>query len=327
MRVGIDVYTIRELNLNPYQVIDYLADHDFEGVQYGKIRKLSETLDTGVLRDIRAYADTKNKYTHVSVTAVNPVIFDGGFDMLKKCLEEEIAAAAAACWHELHSFINAGFERYEHPIPWSVHVDGCIQLMNALRPTLEKYGSRINLEDHGEATFDILKVIECTSPHITGVCLDTANAFVNGEDPVLAAKRVAPYTHLTHTKDGIICFTNDGIIRQGKPPGMGNVDFETILPILGEYCPHLPLSIEDHKGLFTAKIFDKDWFEKNPELSAYELGQFVKQAWITQQKISAGEIPPVADYEAASYLNEMEERLSFGRQYLNDLLHRLNLYG
>ena len=327
MRIGIDTFTIRELNLDPYQIFDWCADNKFEGAQFGGIRGMCESLDIGKLKDIRAYADSKNLYSHVSVSQVNPVVFEGSFDELKCRIEEEIAAAAACGWRELHSVINAEFERYEHPVPWPVHVEQCIMLINALRPTLEKYGARINIEDHGEATFDILKVIECTGTHLTGVCLDIANTLVNAEDPVLAAKRVAPYTHLTHTKDAIVTLCDEGIIRQGKPPGAGCVDFETILPILGKYCPELPLSIEDHKWLFTARIYDDEWISKNPELTAYELGQFVKLAWQVHQKILKGEIPTIEEYEAAPYLEEMDERLAFGRKYLSDLLQRLNLYG
>ena len=326
MKVGVDTFTIRDLNLDPYQTLDYLESRGFEGAQFGGVYSLSETLDPGALRDIRAYADAKKLYTHVSVTAVNPVIFQGSFDELKDRIVREIAAAAEGNWHELHSVINGGMERYEHPVPWQVHVDGCIKLINALRPTLEKYGSRINIEDHGEATFDILKVIECTSPHLTGVCLDTANTFVNAEDPVLAAKRVAPYTHITHTKDAIVCFCDEGILRQGRPPGMGNVRFEQVLPILGEYCPELPLSIEDHKWLFKARIFEEDWIRRNPELTPYEMGQVVKLAWETQQKMFDGSVPSIEAYEKAEYLDEMEERLAFGRDYLNKLLRELNLY-
>lgn len=327
MRVGIDVFTIRELNLTPMQQVDYILERGFEGLQYGGLRSLSKSLDVGELREVRAYADSKNVYTHVSVSQVNPVASSLSFDELRATLEEEIAAAAAAGWHELHSCINAGMERYEHPIPWRRHVDECIKLINQLRPTLEKYGSRINIEDHGEATFDILRVIEHTGSHLTGVCLDTANTLVNAEDPVLAAKRVAPYTHLTHTKDAIVAFCDEGVIRQGKAPGMGDVDFDKVLPILGQYSPQLPLSIEDHKWFFTARIFDQDWIDRNPELTPYELGQFVKLAWGTQKKLFAGEIPSMEEYEKTPYLEEMDARLAFGRDYLTNVLKKHNLYG
>ncbi len=326
MRVGVDIFTIRELNLKPKNALDYVQSLGFEGIQFGNIRSLSQELDHGELRDLRSYADERNLYTQLSLTCINPYIYDhGGFDELKLSLEEEIEAAAAGGWQELHTYINGGNERYEHAIPWDEHVDAAIRLINSLRPTLERYGSRINIETHIETTFDILRVIEATGEHLTGVCLDTANTLVNAEDPVLAAKRVAPYTHLTHIKDAIVAFCDEGIVRQGKPPGQGNVDFDKILPVLGEYSPHLPLSIEDHKWLFTANIYDEEWISKNPDLTAYELGQFVKLAWDTQKKLDSGELMSIEEYEKKPYLEEMEERLIFGRDYLNGLLKKHNL--
>jgi len=327
MRVGLDTYTIRELKLSAYKMIDYAEQQRLEGVQFGDMREISETLDVGALKDARAYADSKGLYTYVSVTHANPVMFRGSFDELKQRIEREITVAAACGWHELRGVINIGMERYNHPTPWPTHVDQCIMLINALRPALEKYGSRINIETHGETTFDILKVIECTSPHLVGVCLDTANTLVNAEDPVLAVKRVAPYTHMTHTKDGIITFCDEGIVRQGKPPGEGCVDFEAILPILGKYCPQLPLSIEDHKGLFKMKIYDREWLDKNPDITVYELGQFIKLARQTHKRLESGDLPPVEEYEAVPYLEQMERRLSSGRDYLNGLLQKLDLRG
>lgn len=325
MRVGIDVFTIRELNLDPFQQVDFVRQRGFEGLQYGGVRSMSETLDVGKLREIHRYCDDNGMYSHVSVTTVNPITSSLSFDDLKASLIEEITAAAQAGWHELHSVINVGSERYTHPIPWCRHVEGAIKLINQLRPTLEKCGSRINLETHGESTFDILKVIEATGTHLTGVCLDTANTLCNAEDPVMAARRVAPYTHLTHTKDGLVCFCEKGVLRQGKAPGMGSVDFEKVLAVLGEYTPDLPLSIEDHKWLFTADIFDPDWIAHNPELTPEEMGQFIKLAWEGQQKLFRREIPPIDEYEAVPYLDQMEERLAVGRDYLKALLKRLNL--
>ena len=55
------------------------------------------------------------------------------------------------------------------------------------------------------------------------------------------------------------------------------------------------------------------------------MGQFIKLAWEGQQKLFRGEIPPIDEYEAVPYLDQMEERLAAGRDYLKALLKRLNL--
>jgi sugar phosphate isomerase/epimerase len=325
MRVGIDTFTLRELGLDPYQTLDFIKKRGFDGAQFGGIRGMSPQLDVGALIDIHQYAKSQNMYALVSVTYVNPVISELNRDDFRHNLEEEIRTAAKAGWHELHSAINTSSERYEHAIPWDEHIQQCIHVIRSLRPVLEQCGSRINLETHGETTFDVLRVIEAVGEDIVGVCLDTSNTLVNAEDPVLAAKRVAPYTHMTHAKDGIIYFSQNGITRQGKPPGQGVVDWERILPILGQYSPNLPLSIEDHKWLFEAKIFDQEWMSHNPDLTAYELGQFIKLASETEAKLAMGQIPNPDEYEAIPYLEQMEERLNSGLGYFRELLARLHL--
>jgi len=320
MRIGIDTFTIRDLNQNPYRQLDYIKGLGFEGAQFGGVRSLSANLDTGELKDLDDYAKSKGMYLYASVPPFNAVVYKGTFEDLRDEIKEQIIAAASVGWRELHSCINLSMERYDSAVPWSEHIYSAIWLFTQLGGLLREHGCRVNIETHGEATFDVLKVIEAVGGDICGVCLDTANTLVNAEDPVLAAKRVAPYTHLTHLKDGLVYFSENGVTRQGKPPGLGSVDFEKVLPILGEYSPDLPLSIEDHKWFFEAKIYDEDWIKKNPELTPYELGRFVKLAMEGQRKIDSGEAPDPAEYEKTAYLDEMEDRLATGREYLRKVL-------
>ncbi|MCL2815355.1 MAG: sugar phosphate isomerase/epimerase, partial [Oscillospiraceae bacterium] len=286
MRIGIDTFTIRDLNKNPYETLDYIKSLGFEGAQFGGIRSLSPALDAGELGALDDYAKSKDMYLYTSVPPFDAFLHSGPYEELKNEIEKQIIAAASADWRELHSCVNGGTARYTSPEPWSEHIDSAIRLFSDLGGVLREYGCRVNIETHGaETTFDILRIIEAAGADICGVCLDTANTLVNAEDPVLAAKRIAPYTHLTHLKDGLVYFSPNGVMRQGKPPGQGSVDFEQVLPILGEYSPDLPLSIEDHKWLFEAQIFDEDWILHNPDLTPRELGLFVKLAWEGTQKI------------------------------------------
>jgi sugar phosphate isomerase/epimerase len=322
VRVGIDSFTIRDLKLDAYQTLDYVKKLGLEGVQFGGMDELSKEADAGKLKDIHDYADAQGLYIYSGVGVCNPVLVKGSLDEHRERIISDIKAYAGVGWHELRSVICYSDENYNHPVPWKTHLAESINFIKSLRPVLEKYGSRVNLENHGDSTFDLLKVVEAAGPDICGICLDTANTLVNGEDPVLAAKRVAPYTHLTHTKDGITYFSENGVKRQGKAPGQGVVDFTKILPILGEYSPNLPLSIEDHKWIFEFSIFNKDWIDKNPDLSPFELGQFVKLAWQTEKKLASGEIPNVDEYEAIPYLDQMEERLLFGLQHLKGIINK-----
>jgi sugar phosphate isomerase/epimerase len=199
-------------------------------------------------------------------------------------------------------------------------------MIQSLGPVLREHGSRVDIEDHGDITsFELVRIIEATGPDLAGVCLDTANMLLFAEDPVASVRRLAPYTHLTHTKDAIMFFIDEGIRRQGRPPGQGIVDWETILPALAEHEPDLPLSIEDHKWLFDAEIFQPDWHALQADLTREELGQFVRLTWDCQRRIHSGELPDPETYEAIPYPEQMEERLGSAREYLNALLERCHL--
>ena len=53
------------------------------------------------------------------------------------------------------------------------------------------------------------------------------------------------------------------------------VDVLLPLPILGEYSPDLPLSVEDHKCLFGAEIFESWWHDEQPDLTREELSMTI----------------------------------------------------
>lgn len=327
MRVGIDTFTICNLQLNHWQTLDYLHANGLDGAQFGYLGSLSATLDAGELRDVRAYADERNLYTHVSVSSPNPYLHADGPDACVARISHDVQCAAAAGWHELHASLGDDATRFRHAMPWAQHLKESANVMSMLAPVLREYGSRINLEDHGDSTtYNLIDLVEDVGPDIAGICLDTANVLCMAEDPVAAARRVAPYTHLTHTKDAIVYFCDHGIRRQGRAPGEGILDWERILPILAEYSPDLPLSIEDHKWLFDARIFDADWMAAVPEVPREDIVEVVRLARQCEQRIAAGAMPDPEEYEAIPFDLQMEPRLFSGRDYLKTLLARLNLY-
>jgi sugar phosphate isomerase/epimerase len=326
MRVGIDAYTIHCLNLDPFQMLDYVKEHDLEGIQFGGIRWLSNTLDIGRLKETRSYADKLDLYSHVSVSTCNPYLVDGSLEDHMENLKKEIESAAECGWHELHSSLGGGNERYEHPVPWTQHLADSAELIRKLGPVLRHHKSRINLETHGDTTtFELARLAEDVGADIVGICLDTANVLCHAEDPVLAARRAAPYTHLTHTKDAIIFFIDTGYRRQTVPAGKGALDWESILPILAEYSPDLPISIEDHKMLFDFHVFNYDWLSLHPDLTREELARVMQIAWECQKRIQNGELPNTEEYENVPYVEQMEDRLRTGRDYLKTLINRLEL--
>lgn len=252
MRVGIDTFTLRDLNLDAFGQLEFIHNFGLDGAQFGGIGHIAPGRDAGRLREIRQRADELGLYTHVSLSVTcNPHLTNLSLDELEHEIRLDIEAAAACGWHELHGSMGGGEERYFHPVPWGQQVADVGALLRRLGPVLRAHGSRVDIETHGDTTtFELIRIIEASGPDIAGICLDTANVLCQCEDPVEAAKRAAPYTHLTHLKDGAIAFIPTGYRRQTLPAGRGMLDWRAILPILAAEEPNLPLSIEDRSTPF-----------------------------------------------------------------------------
>ena len=248
-------------------------------------------------------------------------------DEYREEVEKQIELAAECGWHELHTAFGGGEERYVDAVSWVDQLADAALFIRSLAPVLRAHESRINVETHGDVTtFELIRLIEDVGPDIAGICLDTANLLCQCENPTRASRRAAPYVHMTHIKDAMITFTHSGYRRQSLPPGRGILDWRNILPALAEYEPNLRLSIEDHKWLFDFHVFDPHWLRLHPDLTVEEFASIMQIAWDCQQKMAAGELPDPETYNAIPYFDQLEERLAFGRDYLNDMLDRLDLH-
>lgn len=327
MRVGVDTFTLRDLKLNPFQQLDYIHKMGLEGAQFGGLRSLSPTLDPGELQAVRDRADGLGLYSHVSLSITcNPHLAKIPPEEHAARIREEIEKAAACGWHELHSSLGNGDERYGHPVPWTRHLADSTTFLRTLGPVLRQHHSRINLETHGDTTtFELVRLVEEVGPDCAGICLDTANVMCHAEDPVAAAKRAAPYTHLTHTKDAVAFFTDGGYVRQTVPPGRGAIAWPVVLPVLAEHSPNLPVSIEDHKWLFRFPCFEPRWLALHPDLTREELAAFMRLIWQCQKRLAAGELADPVESDKIPHSAEVEERLRFGCGYLQGQIRRLGL--
>ena len=322
MRVGIDTFSIRELGLDSLGQLDWIKKHGFDGAQFGVLGT-----DAKNLREIRLHADRLGLYSYVSVRSPNPHLDSAPQNELVTSIAEQVHAAAEAGWHELHSSLGAESNRYRHKTAsWPQQLSDSAFVLGRLKPVLRECGSRINLEPHFDTTtFELVRLCEEVGPDVCGVCLDTANVLLFGEHPVRAAERVAPYTHQTHIKEAFLFFDDKGLVRQTTAPGRGDLDWPAIFSALGEYAPDLPLSIEDHKRLFRAEIFEPWWHTEQKDLSREELASTVGLAWKGHQSVQSGKRMNPEEYEKIPYLDELEDRLHEGRDYLRGVLETLGL--
>ncbi|MEI7435985.1 MAG: sugar phosphate isomerase/epimerase [bacterium] len=327
MKVGVDTFTLYPLNLDPFEQLDFIKAAGLDGAQFGGLRSLSKNLELSELKAVRERADSLGLYSHVSLSvACNPHLVAGSADEHRQAACQEIELAAQCGWHELHSTLGGGDERYLHAVPWPQQLADSALFIRSLAPVLRQHGSRIDLETHGDSTtFELVRLIEDVGPDCVGICLDTANVMCHCEEPVAAVRRAAPYTHLTHTKDAVVFFSERGYVRQTVPPGRGAIEWEKVLPVLAAHSPNLPMSIEDHKWLFYFHGFDPAWLALHPDLTLEEYASFMQLIWKCQQRLAAGEFMDPLEYDKIPYASEVNERLQSGRDYLKSMIARLGL--
>lgn len=346
MKVGIEMCHgfIQDIGFDDFVPgFDRAKAFGFAGMYYKSPQYIAKDLDPGRLKAARQYADELGLYLEFGLGRVNPyntseapeVWLLGGGDY-RLSLEKLIAAAAEADCHELIG-VTAGwkynhsgyfhFDRFRTDVSWEDQLQATAKFLKILAPVLRQYGSRVNLETHEEVTsYEILRIVEAVGEDVVGVAFDTANILSRGEDPVAAAKRVAPFCHQTHAKDAILFFSEKGVTRQVKPCGEGIVNWRVILPILYQYNPGLTLTIEDHKGYQEIDLFDETWRSFHPDLNLAEMGELIRLARDCETRIQRGEIMKVEEYEAIPYQDQMPERLKTSLDTLNGLIQELSLF-
>ncbi|QJD86139.1 sugar phosphate isomerase/epimerase family protein [Cohnella herbarum] len=346
MKVGIELHHgyLKDEHMPVEQVLEKAKADGYEGVYYKSPIYVSVSLDVGVLREAASCAKRLGMFLDFGVGRVNPYNatespeiwqLGGGDYML--AMEKQIHAAAEMGAHELigvtagwrggHSgyFVN---DRFRTDVAWEEQLQATTRFLKTLAPALRDSGSRINLETHEEITsYEVLRMIEEVGEDVLGVAFDTANVLSRAEDPVAVAKRAAPYIHQMHAKDGILYFSDNGLVRQLKASGQGIVDYPAIFAEIGKVNPNLHVQVEDHKGLMHMDIYVEQWRDVHPDLSLAEVAELVRLAAICEKRIASGEWMSPEVYEAISYWDEMDERLDASRKYLQQVLKDLGLNG
>lgn len=130
--------------------------------------------------------------------------------------------------------------------PLSEQLDRIAEAIRPLAVMARDYGVSIAIENHADYRGDeIAKIIQKIGESNVGARLDTGNPYWTFEEPIDAAKALAPMTITTHIKD-----LHVGRFAQwkGVPLGQGHVDLDFIIgDLLANQAPNpenLPLVIE-----------------------------------------------------------------------------------
>jgi sugar phosphate isomerase/epimerase len=274
---------------SPAEALAATAKLGLEACLFSHVLELSADLDRGELRAVREMAAELNLSLAAGVGWINPFHLDrsvqvtalGDGDFLAG-LRRVVIAAADIGLTDTFFRISPISDRFDRSVPWREQLVATAALLRRFAPILRDCGSRLLLKTHEEiTTFEIVTLVEDIGPDVIGVALDPVNVLVRIEDPVKAAKRVAPYVRQVQLDDAVVRFTEGGIRRVLYPLYQGLIDWPAILSLVS----NVPRFIELHRGQFSMPVFDSRWLAAHPDLSLTEF------ATIMEIAVKAGKIP------------------------------------
>lgn len=221
--------------LDAYSLMDLAAQQGLGGVEFPPAWGLP-ALDGGALAEARAAAEARGLF----------VVIDSGIvdaDELRALLPIAVALGARTVRATI-SAILCGDRRAVRDT-WPGYLAAIERRLRAIRPLAEELGVAIGLENHQDVTSDELVALceEVGSPQI-GVTLDAINPLAVAEDPLVFARRVAPYLKHVHLKDYHLHRTPQGYRLVRCAVGDGVLDVPAILELCAREAPTATIAVE-----------------------------------------------------------------------------------
>jgi len=300
LRVGVDSYSLKPLDLSPFEALEWAVMNGADGVQFSEINIPPGTsLDKAFLQEFRSFAAENRLYIEWGGGEHIPLNLATGrpkdiFESNRRAAEQALRLGSST----LRS-CSGGLMRWNKDSPSTGEfLSLTAAALREQKPMLRDNGVILAIETHFEFTsFELLRLFEMCGAvpgEYLGICLDTMNLLTMLEDPVLAARRLLPWVVTTHIKDGGLMLTADGFVSFTAEAGKGIVDLPAIIELLAAVHPEITLTIEDHGGDFLIPVNDPDFLARFPDLSVPELVRLQGLAVRTRGLMDAGKLAVLA---------------------------------
>jgi sugar phosphate isomerase/epimerase len=343
-RIGTDVKVAGGATLwgGVLDTVIAVARAGLDGVRFRTIDQVSATLDTGVLAELRDCATDSGMYVEMGIGKVNPYmtaelpsVRDLGDGDYVRAMQRMIECCAEMGWTSLWT-ATGGFkpypgrfftDRFRTDADWSDQLAATEQLLVALAPVLRDTGCHLDIETHEEITsFEVVRLVESVGPDVLGVCFDPANVLVNGELPLEAARRVAPYVRSTQLRDAAMATCDGQPTRVLAPIGDGVTDWFSLLEIILSARPALDLTIEGIGGSRAEMALypdDDEWLRGHPDLVPEELARLLRWAAAPVAGGDSRTGGPVRDGHPPTEVDDHDWFVARSATYLRQVISRV----
>ncbi len=319
MKVGLDALTLKAVSLDPLELLELTSAHGMEGLHFSA--RLLEGRDDAYVDRLSEEAEARGLYLELAGAGVNPG--QSGRTVAEMVAEWKPLFTLAK---RLNSpILNTCFgllkERTFAAPTLAEQIELTIEVLRELSLMAAEFDTVITMELHVDLTsLELVHIIEAVDSEHVQVNLDTANALGLLEDPVDAARALAPYVHTTHFKDTCIYPTAEGYNWQGGAPlGRGLVDLPAVVEILYQANPNVHLNIEDSGGFIPIPMYDEAFLGSFTDLTPPRMARFVRHLWRGEQQVRAGLHPRPEESKDIDWATIIPARLQYNVDYARRL--------
>lgn len=296
LKVGVDSYSLKPLDLSPFELLEWAVMNGAESVQFSEINVPAGTaLDKAFLRDLRGYAEENRLALEWGGGEHIPLDLATGRPRDIRTGNRRAAEQAYLLGSSTVRSCSGGLMRWTKDSPSTeAFLRAAAAELRDQKPLFRDNGVVLAIETHFEFTsFELLRLFDMCGAapgEYLGICLDTMNLLTMLEDPVLATKRLLPWVVTTHIKDGGLLLTADGFVSFTAEAGKGVVDLPAVVETLAAVHPAITLTVEDHGGDFLIPVNDPEFLARFPDLAVPELVRLNALAVRTRALTDAGKL-------------------------------------
>ncbi len=268
--------------MTAFQALESAAGLGLKGLLFNTLHDISPLLDPVEMKEAAAEADRLGLRISASLGFVNPAmpfrgdkVAEAGQGDLAAGVRRLVGLAADIGISDLFFVIGMIEERFSTETSWQAQRDAVASLVLACAPLLRERQARLLLKTHEEiTTTEVVDLVRRVGPDLLGIAYDPVNVVCRMEDPVEAARRVAPYTAQIHVDDAVLRFQDGGIRRFLAPLGDGAMDWNAIFALM----PQALRWVEMHSGQFAMPVFDPAWLRSQPDIALAEFASVLAMA-------------------------------------------------
>lgn len=246
VKLGIDLFSIRDSNWTPFEYLDYCAKQGAQVVHFSEIRFVG-SLEPEHLKKVGARARELGIQCEIGMRSICPS--SKMFDPKQGTAEEQLTRmirAAVDIGSPIVRCVLGSMEDREPPPGIDAHIDDCVRVLHAVKTRATDAGIKIAIENHAGdmQARELKRLVEQAGREFVGVCLDSGNPLWTIEDPYLTLETLHPYVLTSHVRDTAVWSVPEGAAVAWVRMGEGNIGIDRYVRKYAEWCAGKALSLE-----------------------------------------------------------------------------------